>query len=460
LPVWDGNPEIFYFDPNGLNAPNNRFLSYGMEVSATAVFLEDEGDFLALPVQYTVSGTANEQAVRPRADQEITVGSLNCLLLFSNDNDFSTRVRKLARFIIERMQAPDILALQEIGDLNALQELAYQIEQFSPEEHYTPYFRLANGDLHLAYLVSERIGEVTITQLGGNLPFSLGGRLHDRPPLLLEVELPTEPATALSVLNVHMRSLIGIEGSNATFVRTKRAEQAASVAEMIQARQGDNLLVVGDYNAYPFTDGYVDVLSQMTGTSSLGALYPIAEIVDPPLVNHTANLPQTERYSYVFDGSAQLIDHILSTGLPNLSIAEVAIARGNADVAEAYMDNVNLANRASDHDAPVAFLQLEYPLASRDQRPPDQTGLSIHPNPLYAGQILTVRIDEVGQQHHLQLRVTNGQGQTIWTEITRADGPTLAIPTATWPAGSYLVSVSNLETGAVGRSKVVLLTDH
>ncbi|MCB0636606.1 MAG: hypothetical protein KDC54_08310, partial [Lewinella sp.] len=124
LPVWDGNPEIFYFDPNGLSAPNNRFLSYGMQVSATAVFLEDEGDFLALPVQYTATGSANEQAVRPRMEQEITVGSLNCLLFFSDDDDFSTRVRKLARFIIERMQAPDILALQEVGDLNALQELA------------------------------------------------------------------------------------------------------------------------------------------------------------------------------------------------------------------------------------------------------------------------------------------------------------------------------------------------
>ncbi|MEM9261040.1 MAG: hypothetical protein AAGA62_15460, partial [Bacteroidota bacterium] len=37
LPEWDGNPELFFFDPDALNQPDNRFLSFGEVVTATAV---------------------------------------------------------------------------------------------------------------------------------------------------------------------------------------------------------------------------------------------------------------------------------------------------------------------------------------------------------------------------------------------------------------------------------------
>lgn len=436
LPVWDGNPEIFWIDPDALNAPNNRFLSVGMRVSGSGVMMQYGERYFFLPLQYSTSGSALVEAVRPKAPGELTVGSYNALQLRTDVNNYSQRLAKAARYIVEALRAPDILALQEVGSLTALQDLALQIGQLDGSISYVPHFRTGNDDIHLAFLVKSGLQEVSVTQLGKDMFLSLGGRLHDRPPLLLEAQLPTTPPTSIAVLNLHLRSLLGIEGADANFVRTKRHEQAVSVAQMVQARQAQNLVVVGDFNAFPFTDGYVDVLSQIAGRSSLGAQFAVQPIVSPALTDHAASLPEEARYSYIFDGSAQQIDHCLSTALPDFVEAELQLARGNAGAALAFAPNTQLFQRSSDHDGLVLFL-LPAALVSAHEAAPE--ALRCYPNPVAASQRLYIK----GLDAPMPLVLFDALGRQVAEGRLDATAGGWVAP-AGLPPGMYVAQVGGL----------------
>ena len=410
LPEWDGNPEIFWIDPNALNAPNNRFLSFGMNVEGTGVMYQYEDFYIAFPSTYSVSGTAFERNIRSRNSQEVSIGCLNVKQLFTSNSDYDTKLSKLSRYIVQRMGGPDIVALQELGSLAALQDLAFYIDQIDTELDYAPYLLVGNGFISTAYLVSPRIQNVQVTQLAPNENLSIGGRKHDRPPLLLEGNLPTDPPIPISVLNLHVRSLLGIEGSDQDFVRTKRYEQSISIAEMVQARQDQNLVVLGDFNAYQYSDGYVDVVNQIAGTSTLGAEYPVLDIVNPPLTNHVLTLPVEEHYSFLYLGSATLLDHCLTTNFNNLFISEFAFARGNADLSVAYEDNANLMGRSSDHDGFVLFLEPEFPVQVETGGAEQRLQVTV-PNPF---QLAQDRIALENRNGNVHLRLWAMDGRLVW----------------------------------------------
>ncbi|RME98886.1 MAG: T9SS C-terminal target domain-containing protein, partial [Bacteroidetes bacterium] len=382
-------PEIFWIDPNALGGPNNRFLGTGMSVEATGPLVERDEGYVIWPSSYRSSGTTKALDLRPAAEDELTIASFNVLNLTEDSDWLEVQFPKLARYIVERLGGPDIVALQEVGSRSLLNDLNFFIDQLAPHLNYRSYLIAGAGDINVAYLVRDFIQVEEVRQLGNSETLSSGGRLHDRPPLLLRAVLPTDPPTPLSVLNLHLRSLNGIEGNNADFVRRKRHEQAISVARMVQERQDDNLVVVGDYNALPYTDGYVDVLAQISGKPTLGALYPVAQIVQPPLRNNfTLFQPEEEQYSFVFQGSAQQIDHCLTNELPDYTITDLAFARGNADASYAYYVNPNITTRSSDHDGFVLYLRPNARFTSTDDlsSAPEQ----IHyPNPYRAGALIS-----------------------------------------------------------------------
>ncbi|MEO0726194.1 MAG: endonuclease/exonuclease/phosphatase family protein [Bacteroidota bacterium] len=447
LPVWDGNPELFWIDPDALNQPNNRFLSVGQSVTANAVLFQNDDIYVAFPLNYSVDGTIAERDLRSAAENEITVASFNVLQLQDESDFLDIQYPKLARYIVDRLGGPDIVALQEVGDIGNLNELNFRINQLDPDLRYNTYLIQGNNNtpINCAFLVHESINDVEVSQLASTESISLGGRLHDRPPLLLEANLPTNPPTPIQVLNLHLRSLGGIEGSNSFFVRTKRHEQAISVANLIQQRQGNNLIVVGDFNAFQFSDGYVDVLSQLEGSSSLGALFPVEPVVSPPLTNVSTTGAADENYSFVFQGSAQVLDHCLSTNLDGMEITEFAYARGNADAASAYFLNPNITIRASDHDGFVVYLRPEAPIISDVEvvNPLDQWKI---PNPLASGS--TISIPQGGTISQLNLFTMDGKLIRTWeNKLGQITLPEL-------PSGLYLLHYQQGQQ--VGRVRIVV----
>lgn len=360
LPVWDGNPEVIELN---LNWSGGAPYSTGVLVSGDGVLGFSNGIYQIIPNGVTIIGDRVLQPVREKEATEATIGSLNCFVFTNTSSDFSARVYKIAHYVIDQLQAPDILAVQEVRDLSTLQALADKINEFRPDITYEAYLELGNQSgsfqINNGFLVKNTVQDIQISQWAADEVLSLGGLLHDRPPLLLEGNFATNPPTPIKVLNLHLRSLGGIEGSNSNYVRTKRWEASISVANIIRDLQYQNLVVVGDYNAFQFSDGYVDVLAQLTGYTSLGAEFPVMEIIEPPLlVNHSVSVPLEEQYSYIFNGNAQILDHCISTELEDLTVNELQYARGNSDNPDSDVNNTFVPYRASDHDGFVLFLGL------------------------------------------------------------------------------------------------------
>ena len=161
---------------------------------------------------------------------------------------------------------------------------------------------------------------------------------------------------------VHNRSLGSIDSpSSGERVRAKRLAQAESIARSINELQTQDpdvrLIVVGDFNAFEFSDGYVDAVGVISGNFDPEAsLLPGTDYVDPDLINHIYSVPENERYSFVFEGSAQVLDHALASMALDMSFRGLEFGRGNADAAEDLINDDSTALRSSDHDGFVLFI--------------------------------------------------------------------------------------------------------
>lgn len=433
LPVWDANPEIFWLLPNALGGANNRFISGRTPIQATGPLFQSGREYVLFPESYSLGEAPGVQAVREPLAGEVRLASLNARRLEEQNENFDQQVKKLARYIVEMLGGPELIALQEVGSVQALATLRFFIQQQQPLWDYTPLFLAGNDDIHLAFLVrSSFFQDIEIRQLGKQATLAGGGILFDRPPLLFTARLSSQPEVYLQVLNIHLRSLLGIEGSNESFVREKRYGQSLAVAQMVQELRDENLFLIGDFNAYPFTDGYVDVVGQIAGLPGLGAQYPLQDLVDPPLRVLGLELPASEQYSYIFEGSAQLIDHALCNDLQGLQVSGLEFARANADFPDAFAPNDQLVQRASDHDAFVLYLRTDQPSAM-GQAPYQSKHWRAFPNPLQSGQELIIAADSPTEA---RLQLVSAEGRICWSHYWRKGDRSQRIP-AGLSAGVY-----------------------
>lgn len=438
LPVWDGNPEVFWIAPNALGGEADPFTCSQTVFTAEGV-LHAEGDkYVVWPTTYTQTGQPIFQAVDAPGEKELTLGSLNAVLLREENFFLNTNLIKTARYIIEGMGAPKILALQEIGTANILTKLAQTLRSLDPSLDYQSVFRTAYGNIHLGFLVDASLKITDVQQLGLSERLDDGNILHDRPPLLIELELPTDPATRLFVLNVHLRSLFNIDDpADGERVRNKRLQQAASVAHMVQAYHGQNLVVIGDFNAYAFSDGYVDVLGQISGQEGLAALLPNTPIVYPELSNLSATLPDSQQYSYNYEGNAELLDHCLVNDLPDFHIQRLQYARGNADNAWDLLKDPATPYRSSDHDGLVLFLEPLRPVLSSTQDLNAEGTQVFLPNPYRNGDEIRIFFDRSGNN---SFQLFNAAGQLTYHTRLKGKQEFLTLPEL--PSGIYFMRIN------------------
>jgi hypothetical protein len=229
------------------------------------------------------------------------------------------------------------------------------------------------------YLVrTDRVSDIVVTQLGaaetgtdicsGTPPCVV----HDRPPLLLTARFLTPPSGIsgnFALINNHTRSLSGLgdctdEGGPARLCR-KRLAQAQSIAEKAQTYQLANptvpLIVIGDHNAYEFSDGHVDVVGQIRGVADPSQQQLSGpNLTSPSLSRASDQLPANERYSYIFDGNLQILDHALLNVTAQAAVTGVHMVRANADapVHAFYPESGNDTTGVgiSDHDGMVLRL--------------------------------------------------------------------------------------------------------
>jgi hypothetical protein len=288
---------------------------------------------------------------------------------------YQGRLTKASKLIREVMQSPDIIACVEIEKLSVLSDIADKVNADSAPAApgYTAFLVEGNdiGGIDVGFLVkSSRVDVSSVVQEGKSTV--LAGYepelLNDRPPLVLSATIKKAGAAAglgLSVIAVHQRSLNDANANDATGVRVreKRKQQAVFLADLIQARQTANpaerLMVAGDFNAYEFSDGYVDVMGTVQGTPTASpVLLPVADLVNPDLANLMTTRPVNEQYSYNFGGSTQSLDHIIVNGPANQRVTRFAHGRVNSDFAESNRGDSTTPKRLSDHDPAVAYLRL------------------------------------------------------------------------------------------------------
>ncbi len=408
LPVWDGNPEIFELDVDKLGAPST-FISGGSTFSAEGVLGFEFGGYELFPTSLNVTPAPLPIPVRAKVAGEMTVASLNLFRFFDDVDDPSStsstganrddtvvgtaewdrRRVKFADHIVNVLGSPDILGVQEAESLTVLQALAAEIQSLDASVSYTAYLEEGNdiGTIDVGFLVRDSVMVDAVTQINrdSTMVFSPGSVLHDRPPLQLEGSYIGNGAPfPVAVMVLHMRSLIGVDdpGPGGDFPRNKRLEQSQDVAQLVQDFQTANptipMIVVGDYNAFQFTDGFVDVVGQIRGeVDPADNLLSGPDLVNPNLTNLSTTVPVEEQYSFNFDGSAQILDHALATTATDVFFRELQYGRGNADAAEEIIEDDSTPVRASDHDGFAVYVMTD---RDADGEPDDTDNCPDTPN--------------------------------------------------------------------------------
>jgi hypothetical protein len=83
-----------------------------------------------------------------------------------------------------------------------------------------------------------------------------------------------------------------------------------------------------------------------------------ADLVHPDLTNLGDSLNPGDRYSFVFDGNAQTLDHVLVNLRALARFTRLAYPRSNADFPESLRGDDTRPERLSDHDAVVAYFSF------------------------------------------------------------------------------------------------------
>src|SRR5262249_44863633 len=187
--------------------------------------------------------------------------------------------------------------------------------------------------------------------------------LNDRPSLILRATAhqPGADPFPFTVIVNHLRSLSGVDDPvDGPRVRAKRRAQAEFLAGAMNDHKSENLVLVGDFNAFGFNDGYVDVMGTIKGTPTPADQVVLAsdDLVDPDLTDLADTIPADQRYSFSFDGNAQELDHVLVNPAMMAQFSRFAIARNDADFPESYRTDPNRPERISDHDPAVAYFHL------------------------------------------------------------------------------------------------------
>jgi predicted extracellular nuclease len=318
---------------------------------------------------------------------------------------YTRRLQKISLAIRTVLNTPDIVTLEEVENLSVANDIAAQINTDAGVANlYTAYstdnsnFYTQDGTgISVGFLVkNSTVDSLSLTQIGQKEFFTPTSptnpiTLNDRPWLALSAGIKRGTARDYPVTIVvnHMKALSGVNSTTSTSTRQKKEFQAEEVAKYIQTLQaaGQHVISGGDFNAFEFSDGYTDTLATYTNTNVLPATQVVqpgtAGLVTPPLKDLVLSLPANQRWSYVEDGNAQVLDHLVVT--PELATgAQMVYAHLNADFPAIAYNDATTAARSSDHDVPVGYFTIPAPLNGVALNPSSltfpSTTLGVHSN--------------------------------------------------------------------------------
>lgn len=394
LPIFDSNPETLRIDSD------EQLGAQAIDVSSKTEIRNLVGVMHYGFKKYTILTDAGAKPeitalIKPKALDALTermfsIAGMNLENFFDDEDDsaikedlvtteaIEKRIRKISTAIREYMQSPDVIGTIEAENLAILKRLAKKINDDAvaagkPNPKYEAYLVEGNDarGIDVGFLVkSSRVNVVEVKQFGKDEKFVNPDKkedeiLNDRPPLMLRATIgdaKTGKPFAFTVIVNHLKSFLGSETAR---VRTKRKLQAEFLAKYVQERQKadptERIVLIGDFNAFQFNDGVVDIIGTIKGTPAPKeqVLYTSEDLVNPDLTDLVDMINKNEQYSYVYDGNAQVLDHFLVTDTLKKHLAGFGYVRMNADFPEIYRGDASRVERFSDHDPAIGYFSLD-----------------------------------------------------------------------------------------------------
>jgi hypothetical protein len=379
----DGNPErLLVASRLSGRAPR---LDVGARLAAplTGVLDYSFGNFKVLPPEpwppARPAEVWDEATALVPGEGRLTLATFNVYNLSARDPE--EKLVRLAATLVRDLGAPDVVGLQEIQDENGAEDDAvvdatatlealvaavetaggprYAFRQIDPEDDADG--GQPGGNIRVALLFDpSRVAFVDRGQGGaldatavekdsGGVRLSLSpGRLAPRNAAFAGSRKPLAAELAFRgrtffVIVTHLNSKSGddrLMGSRQPPRRPseeRRMAQARAVRELmddfLELDPEARVVVLGDMN-------------ELVGRP------PMRALAAPPWVDLIERVPAAERYTYVFEGSSQVLDHVVvSPALAERADPEIDVVHVNADRADG--------NRASDHDPVVVRLTFE-----------------------------------------------------------------------------------------------------
>ncbi|MEO7674429.1 MAG: hypothetical protein ABIU09_10190 [Pyrinomonadaceae bacterium] len=295
---------------------------------------------------------------------------------------FARRLQKISMAIRDFMQSPDVVGIIEAENLPALKRLAAKINADTvaagkPDSKYEAVLIEGNDGRGIdnGFLVkTSRIKILESKQFGKDNKYKNPDTgednfLNDRPPLLLRASIDDQKngqPFEFTLLVNHLKSFLGYsDPKQKANVRMKKRLQAEFLAKLVQERQTANpkerIILLGDFNAFQFNDGITDIIGTIKGrpAGKTEVLNPSDDLVNPDLIDLVDVIAAPQRYSYVYDGNAQVLDHIIISETLRKHTTGFGYARINADYPEVLRNDGTRLERFSDHDPAVAFFTLD-----------------------------------------------------------------------------------------------------
>lgn len=371
-------------DPlDGTDNPVGTRLGDGLS-DITGIVTQSFGFYRILPLTNITITSSRRPALPPPADTRslgscggLTVGSYNVENLASN----STHLSAIAEHIVTYLKTPDVMFLQEIQDNNgpvndavvsANSTLDTLISAIASKSSVTYSYAdidpvddqdggQPGGNIRVAYLYNSKVvrlrngtagssTEANQVLPGPSLKYN-PGRIDpanpawqaSRKPLVASFETIRDRRPFFTV-NVHLTSKGGsssIEGEARPPVNggvEQRIAQAnltaAFIAQILSYDPNAAIITAGDFNEFAF----VKPLTNFVALSGLQDL------------DVAANIPPTERYTYLFDMNSQELDHMYVSN---------KIARRGPRFEHVHVNTwVNSSAQVSDHDPSVARLNI------------------------------------------------------------------------------------------------------
>ena len=382
----DGNPERVIVDDAIVSIPGG--LNVGDHFAGSLVGVVDY-NFGLFMVELTqsptrIAGSLTKETTALSTRSQLAVATFNVENL--DPGDGFAKFDALAALIVNNLRSPDLIAVEEVQDnngptndsvvdanvtattlINAIAAAGgptYDYRQISPVDDQDGgepggnirqifLFRIDRGLGFVDRPGGTSTAATTVNNVAGTpqLSFSPGridpsnGAWHSsRKPLAAEFTFNTR---TLFVIGNHFNSKGGDQPLTGRFQPPKRSSEIQRhqqaqiendfVDQILGVDTNANVIVLGDLNDFEFSET-VNILK--------GAV--LAEA--PVLTDLYDQLPLEERYSYVFEGNSQTLDHILvSNSLKDRSTLDVVHV------------NAEFADQASDHDPSVALITLNDP---------------------------------------------------------------------------------------------------